>query len=400
MKMEDSMKKTIKDFDLLNKRVIIRCDLNVPIKDGVILDDNRIRSSVKTIKYAIDNNAKVIILSHLGRVSSEEDKIKNSLYPVSIRLSELLNTKVEFIDETRGHVLENTIENMKPKDVILVQNTRYEDYPDKKESKNDPELGKYWASLGDIFINDAFGTAHRCHASNVGIASILPSGIGFLIEQELKMLGDTLNNPKKPYLVIMGGAKINDKIPVIEKLVTKADYILLGGGIANTFLKAGGMDIKSSVYDKDSISFASNMLKKYGDKIILPIDGYGSNAYQDGLEVSYSDMTNIPDGIMILDIGPKTIKLFSEYINKAKTVFWNGPVGVSEFSNFEYGTKQVCQTLKESGAIVVVGGGDSAAAAIKFGYKDSFSHISTGGGASLEFIEGKTLPGIDIIEEK
>lgn len=394
------MKKTIRDFELSNRKVIIRCDLNVPIKDGVILNDNRIKASIKTLRYAIDNNAKVIILSHLGRIKSEDDKIKYSLYPVAQKLSELLNVKVKFIEETRGLVLENSVKNMKPKDVILIQNTRYEDYPDKKESNNDPELARYWASLADIFINDAFGTSHRCHASNVGIASVLPSGIGFLVEQELKMLGDTLNNPPKPYVVIMGGAKMNDKIPVIEKLVNKADYILLGGGIANTFLKARGVDVKSSIYDEESISFARNLSKLHEDKIILPVDGYGSNAYSDGLEVVYSNIENIPDDIMILDIGPKTVELFSKYINNAKTVFWNGPVGVSEFSNFEYGTKQICKMLKNSGATVVVGGGDSAAAAIKFGYKDSFAHISTGGGASLEFIEGKILPGIDVIEDK
>lgn len=394
------MKKTIRDFDLYNKRVIIRCDLNVPINNDIILDDNRIKQSIKTIDYAIEKGAKVIILSHLGRIKSEEDKIKNSLYPVSVRLSELLNKDVTFVNETRGSVLEETINNMNPGEVILVQNTRYEDFPIKRESKNDEELGKYWASLGDIFINDAFGTSHRMHASNVGIASNLPSGIGFLIEKELNMLGDTLNNPKRPYVVIMGGAKISDKIKVIETLVKKADYILLGGGIANTFLKAKDIDLKESIYDEESLPFAKEMLKKHENKIILPVDGYGSSSYQDGLEVTYSKVSDVPSGIMVLDIGPKTVELFSKYINIANTVFWNGPLGVSEFKNFEYGTKEICELLKNSKAKVVVGGGDSASAAIRFGYKDSFSHVSTGGGASLEFIEGKSLPGIEAIEEK
>lgn len=394
------MKKTIRDFDLTNKKVIIRCDLNVPIKGNVILDDNRIRESIKTINYAISKGAKVIILSHLGRIKSEEDKAKNSLYPVSVRLSELINKKVTFVNETRGDVLERAVEQMSPKDVILIQNTRYEDFPIKKESSNDEELGKYWAHLGDIFINDAFGCAHRAHASNVGVASHLPSGIGFLVEKELNVLEGLLNNPIKPYLVIIGGAKMNDKIKVISTLVKKADHILLGGGIANTFLKAKGFDLKKSIYDEDSIEYAKQMLNEYEDKIILPIDGYGSSRYEDNISVTYSNLNDVTSDVMILDIGPKTIELFSKYINEAKTVFWNGPVGVSEFKNFEYGTKALCDLLEKSDAKVVIGGGDSAASAIRFGYKDSFEHISTGGGASLEFIEGKSLPGIEIIEEK
>lgn len=394
------MKKSIVDFNLENKKVIIRCDLNVPIKDGIILDDNRVKESIKTIKYALDSNAKVIILSHLGRIKSEEDKVRNTLFPVSKRLSSLLGIEVLFSGQTRGSVLEDMISKMKPGQAILVENTRYEDYPDKKESSNDDELGKYWASLGDIFINDAFGTAHRAHASNVGIASHLKSGIGFLIEKEIKMLGDALDNPKAPYVVIMGGAKMNDKIKVIDKLIEKANYVLLGGGIANTFLKAQGIDLKLSVYDEESILHCKELLKKYKDKIILPVDGYSAPAYQDGLEVKYSSVNEIPDGMMMLDIGPKTIDIFSKYLAKSKTVFWNGPVGVSEFSNFEYGTKKLCDMLSKIDATVVIGGGDSASAAIRFGYKNAFSHISTGGGASLEFIEGKSLPGIKVIEEK
>ena len=394
------MKKSIRDFDLNNKRVIIRCDLNVPIKDGVILDDNRIRESLKTINYAISKNAKVIILSHLGRVKTKEDMEDKSLKVVAERLSKLLGKNVTFVNETRGSVLENEVAKMNPGEIILVENTRFEDYPDKKESSNDLELGKYWASLGDIFINDAFGTCHRAHASNVGIASNLESGIGFLVEKEIKSLSDICKSPKRPYTVIMGGAKMNDKIKVMDRLIDKADYMLLGGGIANTFLKALGFDLKLSIYDEESVKYCEKLLRKYSDKIILPVDGYSTPKYQDGLEVKYSNIDDIPDNMMVLDIGPKTIDLFKEYINKSKTVFWNGPVGVSEFSNFEYGTKSLCEVLKDSNAKVVIGGGDSASAAIRFGFKDSFSHISTGGGASLEFVEGKVLPGIEIIDER
>lgn len=394
------MKKSIRDFDLNNKRVIIRCDLNVPIKDGVILDDNRIRESLKTINYAISKNAKVIILSHLGRVKTKEDMEDKSLKVVAERLSKLLGKNITFVNETRGSVLENEVAKMNPGEIILVENTRFEDYPDKKESSNDLELGKYWASLGDIFINDAFGTCHRAHASNVGIASNLESGIGFLVEKEIKSLSDICKSPKRPYTVIMGGAKMNDKIKVMDRLIDKADYMLLGGGIANTFLKALGFDLKLSIYDEESVKYCEKLLRKYSDKIILPVDGYSTPKYQDGLEVKYSNIDDIPDNMMVLDIGPKTIDLFKEYINKSKTVFWNGPVGVSEFSNFEYGTKSLCEVLKDSNAKVVIGGGDSASAAIRFGFKDSFSHISTGGGASLEFVEGKVLPGIEIIDER
>lgn len=394
------MKKTIEDFNLYGKKIILRCDLNVPIKDGKVLDDNRIIESLKTIKYAIANNAKVIILSHLGRIKEKDDMKKNDLFPVSVRLSELLGKEVKFVSETRGSVVENTINNMENGDVILLQNTRYEDYPDKKESSNDLELGKYWASLGDIFINDAFGTCHRAHASNVGIANNLQSGIGFLVEKELKMLGNVLAEPKRPYTVILGGAKMNDKIKVLDKLIEKADYVLLGGGIANTFLTAQGFNLKKSIYDADSISHAKELLSKYENKIVLPTDGYASKEYADGLLVSYFDLNNVDNDNMILDIGPKTVDIFKEYINKSETIFWNGPVGVSEFKNFEYGTKSLCELLSNSNATVVIGGGDSAASAIRFGYKNKFAHISTGGGASLEFIEGRKLPGIEVIEDK
>lgn len=394
------MKKTIEDFDLDNKRVIIRCDLNVPIENGKILDDNRIVESLKTINYAIDHNSKVILLSHLGRIKTEEDKNNNSLLPVAKRLSKLLGKTVKFVPETRGLVLQKAISEMKNKDVILIENTRFEDVIGEKESKNDKELGKYWASLGDIYINDAFGTAHRAHASNVGIASNIPSGIGFLVAKELSKLESLVNNPKRPYVAILGGAKMKDKISVMDRLVEVCDYILLGGGIANTFLVAKGIDVKASVYDKESVDHAKKLLSKYTDKIILPVDGYGSKEYKDRIEVYYSNLDNIDDGVLVLDLGPKSLKLFKTYIENAKTVFWNGPIGVYFFKNFEKGTKELCEILKQSKADVIVGGGDSAAAAINFGYKNAFSHISTGGGASLELVEGKKLPGIEAIENK
>lgn len=394
------MKKTIKDLDIKNKRVIIRCDLNVPIKDGTILDDNRIRESLETINYALDNNAKVIILSHLGRVKSEDDKKGKSLLPVAERLSELLNKEVKFIKDTRSNYLTNEVNNMKEKDIILIENTRFEDVNGSLESKNNEELAKYWASLGDVFINDAFGTLHRAHASNVGIASILPSAVGFLVEKELVMLDTCVNVKDRPFVVIMGGAKVHDKINVIDSLIKKADYLIAGGGIANTFLKAKGYDLKKSLVDLESIDYCKDLLNKYSDKIILPVDGYSSSEYMDGLEVIYNDLDNIKDNQMVLDVGPKSIENFKPILEKAKLVFLNGPLGVSEFKNFEYGTKELLKILNDIDSKVVIGGGDSAAAAIRFGYKNSFDHISTGGGASLELIEGKELPGIKVIENK
>lgn len=394
------MKKTIRDLDIKNKRVIIRCDLNVPIKDDAILDDNRIKESLETINYALDNDAKVIILSHLGRVKTEEDKKGKSLLPVAQRLSELLNREVKFIKDTRSDYLTNEVNNMEPKDIILIENTRFEDVNGSLESKNNEELAKYWAGLGDIFINDAFGTLHRAHASNVGIASILPSAVGFLVEKELIMLDTCVNVEERPFVVIMGGAKVHDKINVIDSLIKKADYLIAGGGIANTFLKAKGYDLKKSLVDLESIDYCKDLLSKYSDKIILPVDGYSSTEYMDGLEVLYNDLDNIMDNQMVLDVGPKSIEKFKPILEKAKLVFLNGPLGVSEFKNFEYGTKELLKILNDIDSKIVIGGGDSAAAAIRFGYKNSFDHISTGGGASLELIEGKELPGIKVIENK
>lgn len=388
------MKKSIKDFDLNNKRVIIRVDFNVPIKDGVIKDDNRIVESLETINYAISHNAKVILLSHLGRVKEYADLAKNDLAPVAKRLEELLNHKVIFANKTRD--LEETVEKMNYGDILLVQNTRYEDLDGKKESGNDPELGAYWASLGDIFINDAFGTCHRAHASNVGVSTHLPSGVGFLVEKELNAFEPVMNNPERPFTVIMGGAKVSDKIGVIESLVTKADYILIGGGMAYTFLASQGVDIGSSLLDEESIDFCKKMLKNYKEKIILPIDHVCASEISDDVKTITSEKVT---GIG-LDIGPKTIEIFKKYLENSKTIVWNGPVGYSELNNFANGTKALMDIITATDALTIIGGGDTAAAAIKFGYKNKFKHISTGGGASLELLEGKKLPGIEIINEK
>lgn len=394
------MKKTIRDYDLNNKKVIIRCDFNVPMKDGKITDDNRIKESLETIKYAIDNNAKVILMSHLGRVKTEEDKKDKSLKAVSDRLSELLKRSVTFINVTRGEKLELAINNMKPQDVLLIENTRYEDVEGKKESGNDLELGKYWASLGNIFINDAFGTCHRAHASNVGIASHLPSGIGFLVEKELNILGNTLENPKRPFAVILGGSKVNDKIKVIENLVTKADYILIGGGMAFTFLKAKDIEIGKSILDEENISFCKEIMSKYPDKIILPIDTVCSKKIDEDSSFQNKFITDLKTDDIGLDIGFNTVKLFCEYLSECKTVIWNGPVGMCEIKNYQEGTRKLCEFLSKLDSSVIIGGGDTAAAVISLGFKDSFTHISTGGGASLELMEGKILPGVDIINDK
>ncbi len=382
--------KTIRDFDLNNKKVIIRVDFNVPIKDGIITDDTRIKESLKTINYAIENNAKIILMSHLEKIKEESDKIKNSLKPVIFRLSELLNKKVIFVSNTRGEELEEKINNLQSGDVLLMENTRFEDLPDKKESKNNEDLGKYWASLGDIYINDAFGTAHRAHASNVGIASNLPSGIGFLIEKELNNLLPAINNPNRPFAVILGGAKVSDKIGVIENLVNKADYILIGGGMAFTFLKAKGIEIGKSLLDEESIEFCKKILKENEEKIILPID-----VVTELKECFITDITKDETG---LDIGSKTVKLFKQYLDNSKTIIWNGPVGMFEEDRYSNGTKGICEILKNIEATKIAGGGDTASAVKNFGYEGAFTHISTGGGASLELLEGKVLPGIDIIK--
>lgn len=392
------MKKTIKDFELENKKVLIRCDFNVPIKDNKIVDDNRIVTSIPTIEYALDKGAKVILFSHLGRVKTEEDKRKHSLSLVAKRLEELLGRKVLFIEQTRGNKLEDAISSMQQKEVILVENTRFEDLDGKKESGNDKELGRYWASLGDIFINDAFGTAHRAHASNVGIASHLPSGVGFLIEKELQELS-ILNQPEHPFVVVLGGSKVSDKINVIKNLVTKADKILIGGGMSYTFLKAKGLSIGTSILDEESISFALQIMNEYPDKIVLPIDIKVTKEFSNEAPFRIVKVEEIAEDEMGLDLGSKTIELFGNILDTAKTVFWNGPLGVYEFSNFTEGTKKLLEKVSNISAKVILGGGDIVAASKELGYKDKVTHASTGGGATLEYMEGKQLPGIVAIDD-
>lgn len=391
------MKKTIRDYDLFGKKVIIRVDFNVPIKDNNILDDNRIVMSLDTIKYAIEKGAKVILMSHLGRIKEQSDCNKNSLKIVSERLEQLLNKKVIFINTTRGKELEDAVSNLKNGEVLLMENTRFEDLNGKLESGNDDDLAKYWASLGDIFINDAFGTCHRSHASNVGISSHLDNGIGFLVEKELNSF-KLLDNPKRPYTVILGGAKVSDKIGVIENLCKVCDYILVGGGMAYTFLQALSYNIGKSIVDEESIDFCKKMLNNYKDKIILPIDSITSKTI--GMNPVLKNNDNFDSDDIGLDIGEKSIEHFIDILKDSNTIVWNGPLGYYENDIYANGTKSILNYLKDSDKIVIIGGGDTAAAAINFGYEKAFTHISTGGGASLELLEGKELPGIKIIDEK
>lgn len=389
--------KTIKDMNLNNKKVLIRCDFNVPMKEGKIVDDTRITAALPTIKYALEQNAKVVLFSHLGRVKEESDLEKNNLAPVAKRLEELLGQKVTFVPTTRGEELENTINNMQEKDIVLVQNTRYEDLDGKKESKNDPELGSYWASLGDVFVNDAFGTIHRAHASNVGIASHLDSCIGFLIEKELNALKE-LDNPEHPFVVVLGGAKVADKIGVIENLVKKADKILIGGGMAFTFLKAEGYEIGTSLLDEENIEFCKKMVTDYPNKIVLPVDVAVTTEYSENEEYRTKDISNIEYNEMGLDIGPRTQELFENYLKDAKVAVWNGPLGVYEFKKYKQGTDNLLQFVVDNNIKIILGGGDIVAAASTSGFKDKVYHASTGGGATLEYLEGKTLPGLEAIK--
>ena len=394
-------KKIVTDLQVEGKKVLVRVDFNVPLKDGVITDDNRIVQALPTIKYLIDHNAKVILFSHLGKVKSEEDKAKLSLRPVAERLSELLEKPVTFVPETRGEKLEAAINALKEGDVLLFENTRFEDLDGKKESKNDPELGKYWASLGDLFVNDAFGTAHRAHASNVGIASQLESAAGFLMEKEIKFIGGAVDNPERPFVAILGGAKVSDKIGVINSLLDKADKVLIGGGMAYTFFKAMGREVGLSLLEVDRVELAKEIMEKAGDKLVLPIDNVVAKEFSNDAVATIVASDAIPADQEGLDIGPKTVELFASYLKDAKTVVWNGPMGVFELPNFAKGTIGVCEAIANlEGATTIIGGGDSAAAAISLGYADKFTHISTGGGASLEYLEGKELPGVAAISDK
>ncbi|MBG9984706.1 phosphoglycerate kinase [Aerococcaceae bacterium DSM 111022] len=394
-------KKTVKDLDVQGKTVLVRVDFNVPFQDGKITDDNRIVQALQTIKYLIDQDSKIVLFSHLGKVKAEEDKAKNDLKPVAERLSELLGKEVKFSPETRGAELDAMVESLEAGDVMLVQNTRYEDLDGKKESGNDPELGKYWASLGEVFVNDAFGTAHRAHASNVGIASNLDSGVGFLIEKELKYLGEAVDNPERPFVAILGGAKVSDKINVITNLLDKADKIIIGGGMAYTFLKAQGKEVGNSLMEEDRIPVAKEIMEKAGDKLVLPVDVVIADKFAEDANAKVVSVDEIPTDWEGLDSGPESTKLYGEILKDAKTVVWNGPMGVFEFEKFAKGTIGVCESIAHlEGANTIVGGGDSAAAVAQLGYEEKFTHISTGGGASLQYLEGKPLPGIEAIADK
>ncbi len=392
-------KKTIRDIDVKGKTVLVRVDFNVPRDKttGAITNDNRIVQALPTIKYLIENEPKAVVLfSHLGKVKTEEDKAKNDLACVAVRLEELLGKPVTFVNCTRGEELENTVKNADNAQVILVQNTRYE----KGESKNDPELGAYWASLGDIFVEDAFGSVHRAHASTAGIPAHLPSAAGFLVEKEINYIGKAVDDPERPLVAILGGAKVSDKIGVIENLLKIADKVIVGGGMSYTFAKAQGREIGNSLLEEDRIALAKEFLDKANGKLILPIDTVISDKFGEDGDIKVVE-GDIPEGYMGLDIGPKSVELFKEALQGAKTVLWNGPMGVFEMDTFAKGTIAVCEALANlEGANTIIGGGDSAAAVMKLGYTDRVSHISTGGGASLEYMEGKVLPGIAAIDDK
>jgi phosphoglycerate kinase len=402
-------KLTVSDLDLEGKKVLMRVDFNVPIKDGVIGDDNRIQAALPTIKYVLDHKGKAILFSHLGRIKKEEDKKALSLRPVAERLSNLLNKPVIFVPVTEGQQLEDAINKMADSSVLLVENTRYEDVVNgeyvKRESGNDPKLGEYWASLGDEYINDAFGTAHRQHASNVGIAEAMhqsgkPVAAGFLMEKEIQFLGEAVNNPQRPFVAILGGAKVSDKIGVIDNLLGKADKIIIGGGMTYTFYAAKGIKIGDSLIEKDKIDVAKSILEKGGDKIVLPTDNVVAKGFSNDAEHKVVE-GDIDDGWMALDIGPKSIDEFEKVLKDAKTVVWNGPMGVFEMPNFAQGTLKVGEFLGSlTDATTIVGGGDSTAAVKQLGVADKLTHISTGGGASLQYLEGKTLPGIAAIDNK
>ncbi len=395
-------KKNIRDLDVTGKTVLVRVDYNVPIQDGKITDDNRIRQSLPTIQQLLEKRSKVVLFSHLGRVEDEADKEGKSLKPVADKLSEHLNRPVKHVPYTRGRELETAVASMQVGDVLMVENTRFEDVDGKKESKNDPELGKYWASLGDVFVNDAFGTAHRAHASNVGIASNMDTvAAGMLLDKEIRFIGGAIENPERPFVAVLGGAKVSDKIGVIENLLEKSDKLLIGGGMSYTFMKAQGLEIGSSLVEEDKIPLAKELLEKGKGKLILPTDYKVTKEFSNDAEIRVAQAGDFNAEEMGLDIGPETLKKYQEILKEAKTVVWNGPVGVFEFSNFAHGTIGILKSLAAlENTTTILGGGDSAAAAISLGYEDAISHISTGGGASLEYLEGKDLPGIKVLGEK
>lgn len=393
-------KKTIEDINVNGKKVLVRCDFNVPLKDGVITDENRLNGALPTIKYLIENGAKVILCSHLGKPKGEA-KPELSLAPVAKRLSEMLNKEVVFAadDNVVGENAKAAIEKMENGDVVLLQNTRYR----KEETKNEENFSKELASLADVYVNDAFGTAHRAHCSTVGAGEFLEErACGYLIQKELKFLGEAVENPVRPFTAILGGAKVSDKIAVIEQLLEKVDNLIIGGGMAYTFLKAQGYEIGTSLCEDDRLDYAKEMIAKAeanGVRFLLPVDHRIASEFKD-VEATVTEDQNIPAGFMGLDIGPKTEALYADAVKDAKTVIWNGPMGVFEFENYNKGTIAVAKAMADADATTVIGGGDSAAAVNILGFGDKMTHISTGGGASLEFLEGKTLPGIAALNDK
>lgn len=394
------MKKTVRDIEVRGKRVLVRCDFNVPMQDGKITDDIRITSALPTIQYLLDHGAKVVFMSHMGRPKGEA-KMEYTLKPVADRLAELLDRDVIFISvpEVVNQQIVETANGLQEGQVMLLENVRFR----KEETKNESVFSKELAQLGEIFVNDAFGTAHRAHCSTAGVADYLPAVSGFLIEKEVKFLGDALENPQRPFVAIMGGAKVGDKIPVIENLLKKVDTLIIGGGMSYTFFKSMGLEIGTSILDEESVELAGELMKKAesaGVKMLLPIDVVCAKEFDNNSEKIVCDREHIPADRMGMDIGPKTARQIREELLQAKTVVWNGPMGVFEMPNFAEGTKQVAESLAESDAVSIIGGGDSAAAVQQFGYGDKMTHISTGGGASLEFLEGKVLPGIAVLEEK
>ncbi|WP_142414248.1 phosphoglycerate kinase [Hathewaya massiliensis] len=394
-------KKTIEDLNVKGKKVLVRCDFNVPIQEGKITDENRLKGALPTIKYLMENGAKVILCSHLGKPKGEPKK-ELSLEPVANRLSELLEKTVVFADDDNvvGENAKKAVEAMKDGDVVLLQNTRYR----KEETKNEENFSKELASLAEIFVNDAFGTAHRAHCSTVGVTEYLKeSACGYLIQKELKFLGEAVENPERPFVAILGGAKVSDKINVINNLLDKVDTLIIGGGMAYTFLKAQGHTIGKSLLEEDKMSYALDMVKKAeekGVKLLLPVDFTVATEFSKDAEPIITEDRNIGDEYMGMDIGPKTMELFTNAVKEAKTVIWNGPLGVFEFKNFAKGTETMAKALSETKATTIIGGGDSASAVNNLGYGDKMTHISTGGGASLEFLEGKELPGIAALQEK
>ena len=393
-------KKTVRDIDVAGKKVLVRCDFNVPIdsETGKITDNRRIRAAIPTIQYLLDNDAKVILCSHLGRPKGEFN-LKYSLKPVAEELSKLLEKQVKLAKDVIGESAKDLTSNMKEGDVVLLENVRFH----KEEEQNAPEFSKALANMAEVYVNDAFGTAHRAHSSTTGVADYLPAVSGFLIEKELEFLGGALENPRHPFVAILGGAKVSDKIGVIENLLDKVDTLIIGGGMAYTFYKAQGHSIGTSICEEDKLELANSILEKAkqkGVEILLPIDNHVSSEYSNNGEEMIVPSTEIPDGFMGLDIGPETIEKFEEAVKTAKTVVWNGPLGVCEFDKFATGTKAVAEMLSKIDATTIIGGGDSAAAIEQMGLADKMTHISTGGGASLEFLEGKTLPGIACLQDK